>query len=197
MVRRRFQGQPRPQRNPCSARDVGARLEREAVAPSTSAPPLEAQSIAIAIDGGHVIAVRGCQGRSFKVFVAQVSNDDGKYVVFSSMPAAIDQRVQQLCGVLHDLGATSHTPVTVLSDGADGPRVLGEAASKVVGVLRGLEKTDVSGQSELIIDYATARRTDEPISMAHQGRSGAVAAAPSDGRLSRDAQVTERGAPNA
>jgi hypothetical protein len=36
-------------------------------------------------------------------------------------------------------------------------------ASKVVGVLRGLE-TYVSGQSELIIDYATAPGIDEPIS---------------------------------
>jgi hypothetical protein len=37
--------------------------------------------------------------------------------------------------------------------------------SKVVGMLLGLE-TYVSGQSELIIDYATARGTDEPISTA-------------------------------
>src|SRR5208282_5149037 len=36
-------------------------------------------------------------------------------------------------------------------------------AGKVAGVLRGLE-TYVSGQSGLIIDYATARRNDEPIS---------------------------------
>jgi hypothetical protein len=38
-------------------------------------------------------------------------------------------------------------------------------ASRVVGTLLGLE-TYVSGQSELIIDYATARGTDEPISTA-------------------------------
>jgi hypothetical protein len=38
-------------------------------------------------------------------------------------------------------------------------------AAKVAGVLRGLE-TYVSGQSDLIIDYATARRGDEPISAA-------------------------------
>jgi hypothetical protein len=31
--------------------------------------------------------------------------------------------------VLHGLGATPDTPVTILSDGADGPRSLGEAAS--------------------------------------------------------------------
>jgi hypothetical protein len=38
-------------------------------------------------------------------------------------------------------------------------------AGKVLGVLRGLE-TYVSGQSALIIDYATARGNDEPISTA-------------------------------
>jgi hypothetical protein len=38
-------------------------------------------------------------------------------------------------------------------------------AAKVAGVLRSLE-TYVSGQSDLIIDYATARRSDEPISTA-------------------------------
>jgi hypothetical protein len=231
---------------------VGARLEREAVRLPTSAPPAEARSIALAIDGGHVKAVRSYQGRSFEVFVAQVSNDDGKQVVFSSMPAEADRQAQQLRGVLHDVGATSRTPVTILSDGADGPRSLGEAASvgpthhvldwfhlamriqhvaqtvkgwpdataedrregagladivdqhirwrlwhgqvqraldligdtlepldamakgeppaavaavKVADLLRSLE-TYVFGQSDLIIDYATARRSDEPISTA-------------------------------
>ncbi len=43
-------------------------------------------------------------------------------------------------------------------------------ASKVVGVLSGLE-TYVSGQSELIIDYATARGTDEPVSTATTERT--------------------------
>jgi hypothetical protein len=227
---------------------VGARLEREAVTASTPAPPTEARSIALSIDGGHVRSVRSYQMRSFEVFVAQVSDDDGKQVVFSSMPAEADRPVQQLRGVLHGLGATPRTPVTILSDGAEGPRSLGEAAgigpthhvldwfhlsmriqhvnqvakgwpdatpgereeaarlgetiehirwrlwhgqvqraldligdtfvmldamaetasataAKVAGVLRGLE-TYVSNQSELIIDYATARRCDEPISTA-------------------------------
>jgi hypothetical protein len=230
---------------------VGARLEREAVSVPTSAPPKAARSIALSIDGGHVRSVRSYQVRSFEIFVAQISNDDGKQVVFSSMPAEADRQVQQLRGVLHGLGAAPHTPVTILSDGAEGPRSLGEAASigpthhvldwfhlsmriqhvaqvakgwpattagereegarladtiehirwrlwhgqlqqaldligdtlvpldtmaeaaspiaatagKVAGVLRGLE-TYVTGQSELIIDYATARRTDEPISTA-------------------------------
>ena len=31
--------------------------------------------------------------------------------------------------MLHDVGATTTTPVTILSDGAGGPRTLGEAAS--------------------------------------------------------------------
>ena len=39
------------------------------------------------------------------------------------------------------------------------------AAAKVVALLQGLE-TYVSGQADLIIDYATARRSGEPISTA-------------------------------
>src|SRR3979411_3030140 len=61
--------------------------------------------------------------------LAQISNDDGKQIVFSSMPAEADRQWDQLRGVLHELGATPATPVTILSDGADGPRSLGEAAS--------------------------------------------------------------------
>ena len=230
---------------------VGARLEREAVAPRLSAPlPEEADTITLAIDGGYVDAVRTYQARSFEVFVAQVSNDAGKQVVFSSMPAEADRQVEQLRNVLHDLGATKTTPVTILSDGAGGPRNLGEAASigptehvldwfhlamhiqhvaqaaknwptdtpaqreegvhladtiehirwrlwhgqvqraldligetlvileataptspeataagKVAAVLTTLE-TYVAGQAELIIDYATARHSEEPISTA-------------------------------
>ena len=60
--------------------------------------------------------------------LAQVSNDDGKQVVFSSMLAEADRQRDQLRGVLHGLGATPGTPVTILSDGAEGPRSLGEAA---------------------------------------------------------------------
>jgi hypothetical protein len=83
---------------------VGARLEREAATLPTSAPPAEARSIALAIDGGHVKAVRSHQGRSFEVFVAQVSNDDGEHVAFSSLPAEADRQAQQLRGVLHTSG---------------------------------------------------------------------------------------------
>jgi hypothetical protein len=76
-----------------------------------------------------VRAARQYQGRSFEVLLAQVSNDDGKQVVFSSVPAEANSQTRQLRGVLHGLGSTAATPVTVLSDGADGLRSLGEAAS--------------------------------------------------------------------
>jgi hypothetical protein len=108
---------------------VGARLEQQAVASQTFAPAAAAPAIALSIDGGHVRSVRSYQVRSFEVMLAQVSNDDGKQVVFSSMPAEADRQREQLRGVLHRLGATPVTPVTILSDGADGPRSLGEAAS--------------------------------------------------------------------
>src|SRR3982751_4448227 len=228
---------------------VGARLERAALAPpqSPAAAP-EAGSIALGIDAGHVRSVRRYRVRSFEVLVAQVSGTDGKAVVFGSVPAEADRQQQQLRGVLQGLGVTPSTPVTILSDGAEGPRSLGEAAcvgptshvldwfhlamriqhaaqaakgwpadtpgqradkarladavehirwrlwhgqvqraldligetltwlegmadtalaaaAKATALLRGLE-TYVSGQADLIIDYATARRSDEPISTA-------------------------------
>jgi hypothetical protein len=104
---------------------VGARLEREAVAAPRSAPPAASRSIALSIDAGHVRSVRSYQVRSFEVFVAQISNDDGNQVVFSSMPAEADRQRQQLRGVLRGLGATPGTAITIVSDGADGPRSLG------------------------------------------------------------------------
>lgn len=108
---------------------VGARLECQAAAPPRSTPAAEAKSITLSIDGGHVQSIRSYQVRSFEVFIAQASNDDGKRVVFTSVPAEAYHQVQQLRGVLHDLGATAATPVTILSDGAGGPRALGETAS--------------------------------------------------------------------
>jgi hypothetical protein len=73
--------------------------------------------------------VRSYQVRTFEVFVAQASNDDGKQIAFSSVPVDADRQTQQLRGVLNRLGATPCTEITILSDGADGPRSLGEAAS--------------------------------------------------------------------
>jgi len=60
---------------------------------------------------------------------ARVSNDDGKQVLFSGVPGDADQQRMQLNGVLTGLGMTADTEATILSDGADGPRLLGEAAS--------------------------------------------------------------------
>jgi uncharacterized protein YukE len=228
---------------------VGARLEREAVAAPACEPaePAEpATSITLSIDGGHIRAVRQYQGRSFEVLLAQISRGEGKSTVFSSVLAEAHAQTRQLRGMLQGLGATSATPATILSDGADGPQSRGEAASpgpthhvldrfhramriqhtaqaakswpdktedhrqagerlaetierirwrlrhgqvrrsldlieetaanleamaddtvaqKVARLLRDLE-TYVSGQSAIIIDYAKARRCDEPISTA-------------------------------
>jgi hypothetical protein len=66
---------------------VGARLEQEAVAGAGSKSAEAAKTIALSIDGGHVRAARQYQGRSFEVLLAQVGNDEGKQVVFSSVPA--------------------------------------------------------------------------------------------------------------
>jgi hypothetical protein len=108
---------------------VGARLERAALAPpqAPAAAPEEG-SIALGIDAGHVRSVRRYRVRSFEVLVAQVSGTEGKAVVFGSVPAEADRQLLLLRGVLHHLGATPSTPVTILSDGAEGPRSLGEAA---------------------------------------------------------------------
>jgi hypothetical protein len=72
--------------------------------------------------------VRSYQVRSFEAIVAQVGGAEGKAVVFGGVPAEADRQQQQLRGVLRGLGATPSTPVTILSDGAEGPRALGEAA---------------------------------------------------------------------
>src|SRR3954454_16231973 len=232
---------------------VGARLECQAAASSRSTPTVAANSITLSIDAGHIRAVPTYQVRTFEIIVAQASNDNGKHMVFASMPDETYHQAQQLRGVLHDLGATQTTPITILSDAPDAPRAVGEAASlgptrhvldcfhlamrvhhavqavkawpddtaenraeagrladvveahirwrlwhgqvqraleligetlgpleamandapfstavpagKVAKLLRGLE-TYVSGQSGIIIDYATARRCGEPISTA-------------------------------
>jgi hypothetical protein len=108
---------------------VGARLGREAIAAPPSIPGVEAEASELSIDSGHVRAQRSYQVRTFEVFVARISNDDRKQITFSSVPVEAGQQTQQLRGVLQGLGATSNTETTILSDGADGPRSLGEAAS--------------------------------------------------------------------
>ena len=79
---------------------VGAGLERETLARAKTpraAPP--AETMTVSIDAEHVRAVRGHQGRTFGVMVAQVSNDDGKPVLFSGVPGDADR--QRAC----DLGS--------------------------------------------------------------------------------------------
>ena len=108
---------------------VGARLEQQILAAKPLMTPPSAQSIAVSVDGGHVKSIRTYQMRSFEVVLACISNDQGEQQLFSSVPVEADRQRQQLNAVLRDLGATPTTPVTVLSDGAEGPRFLGEAAS--------------------------------------------------------------------
>ena len=88
---------------------VGARLEKAAIV-SSPTPSTAAQSITMSIDGGHVRSVRSYQMRSFEILLAQVGNDDGKQVVFSSMPAEADRQREQLRGVLQGQGATPSRP---------------------------------------------------------------------------------------
>ena len=64
-----------------------------------------------------------------RVILACASNDQGEQRLFGSVPVEADRQRQQLSPVLRDLGARPTTPVTVLSDGAEGPRFLGETAS--------------------------------------------------------------------
>ena len=92
---------------------VGARLEQQVASSQPAAPAAETRAISLFIDGGHVRSVRSYQVRSFEVMLAQVSNDDRKQVVFSSMPAEADRQRDQLRGVLHEVGATPGTPVAI------------------------------------------------------------------------------------
>ena len=79
-------------------------------------------------------SIKTYQARSFEAMLARVGNDQGREVVFSSMPTEADRQVRQLHHVLRRLGATATTPVIILRDGAEGPRSLGAAAS--VGPIR-------------------------------------------------------------
>jgi len=109
---------------------VGAGLECETlVRAKTPRAVTPSETMTVSIDAGHVRAVCGHQGRTFEVMAAQVSNDDGNPVLFSGVPGNADQQRTQLNVVLTGLGMTADTEVTILIDGADSPRSLGEAAS--------------------------------------------------------------------
>ena len=67
--------------------------------------------------------------RWFEILLAHVLNDRGQRRLFSTVGVEADRECLQLEGDLRGLGAISSTPITVLTDGAEGPRSLGEAAS--------------------------------------------------------------------
>ena len=83
----------------------------------------------------HVKSIRSYQMRSFEVMLACVSNDQGEQQLFSSVPVEADRQRQQLSAVLRDIGATPTTALTVLSDGAEGSRFLGETETQVRPVM--------------------------------------------------------------
>ena len=114
---------------------VGARLEQQILAAKPLAPAPSAQSIVVSVDSGHVKSIRSYQMRSFEVMLACVSNDQGEQQLFSSVPVEADRQRQQLSAVLRDIGATPTTALTVLSDGAEGPRFLGETETQVRPVM--------------------------------------------------------------
>jgi Glycosyl transferase family 2 len=64
---------------------------------------------------------RQYQGCSFEVLLAQISNDDGKNVVFASVPAEATSQTRQLCAMLHNrLGLPTDATETIRhQDGAD------------------------------------------------------------------------------
>jgi hypothetical protein len=171
-------------------------------------PVAETETIALSIDSGHERAVRSYQVRTFEVFVALAGNDDGQQIVFSSVPVEADRQTQQLRGVLHRLGATPCTEAIILSDcavehirwrlwhgqvqraldlmgdtlaaldvTAATPSPAATTAGKIAGALRGLESY-VATQAALIIDYATARHCEKPISTAATERSASDAEGP-------------------
>jgi len=74
----------------------GGRLECEAAAPRSKLA--EAKANTLVIDSGRVRSVRTYQVRTFEIFVAKVSNDNGKHVVFASVPVEAYHQAQQLRG---------------------------------------------------------------------------------------------------
>jgi hypothetical protein len=108
---------------------AGARLERAALAAPESAPSTPAGEIVLSIDGGHVRSVKTYQKRSFEVMLGRVTGADGHERIFSSVPAEADQQTRHLRNLLVASGATANTPVAIVSDGAEGPRQLGQRAA--------------------------------------------------------------------
>ena len=99
---------------------------------------------------------------------AQVSNEDGKPVLFSGVHGEAGQQDMQLQGVLSGLGMTAETEVTILSDGADGPRSLGDAAS-IGTVFHVLDWFHLA----MRIQHAAQSAGGWPASTVSDGRTGA------------------------
>jgi hypothetical protein len=108
---------------------VGARLERLNLTGAHPPPQERAASMTLCVDGGHVKSIRSYHIRSFEILVAHAKNDKNRARLFSTVSVVADGEQAQLSTVLRELGATPATPVTVVSDGADAPRILGEKAS--------------------------------------------------------------------
>jgi hypothetical protein len=172
---------------------VGARLEREAVASPASEPAEPAPSITLSIDGGHIRAARQYQGRTFEVLLAASPGPTHHVLDWfhlamrfqhpaqaaKSWPSKTEddrQAGKRLVETIErirwrlwhgqvrrslDLIGETAVKLESMEDGT----VPVAAAQKVARLLRDLE-TYVSGQSEIVIDYAKARRCDEPISTA-------------------------------
>ncbi len=251
---------------------VGARFEREALSPAKDPAPGDTsrgddRSRLMAAMSDRHTAIKVARSRSLSLKPLAMT------MVSRSCSAACACRGGQAtpaikrCAASASLGMTPQTPVTVLSDGAVGPRALGEAASipgpvrhvwdwfhlamriqhvaqcvkgwpdttaderqkgadladivehirwrlwhgqvrraldlvvrdvaiakrtmaemnsggqperlpKVAQALRRALETYVAGLSNLIIDYATARRCEEPFSTSLHRRRGAMAFAP-------------------
>src|SRR5271156_5348875 len=123
-ARRRSGGGDDPPPDPASGRSVGT---AGGIEPTRCAGGRSASNLTLHRRRSRALGSQ-LSGSLVRGDACPVSNDDGKQVVFNSMPAEADRQRDQLRGVLHGLGAAPGTPLTILSDGAEGPRSLGEAA---------------------------------------------------------------------
>ncbi len=137
---------------------VEADLERitlSRVKPQRAVPPSE--TMTVSIDAGHVRAVRGHHGRTFEVIAAQVSNDDGKPVLFSGVPR---RRRPAACTV--DSGTAAL--VSALTAGTHGDLILSDSA----------DGGGLSGQYQTTPRHSTFTAGSPTACMSYQRRSTSV-----------------------
>jgi hypothetical protein len=108
---------------------IGARLEPVSLTADPPPPSKPAGSMTLCVEGGYAKSIPSYHDRSFEILVAHAKNDQGRERLFSTVSPARDGEWAQLNTVLRELGATPTTPVTIVSDGDDSPRVLGEKSS--------------------------------------------------------------------